>query len=57
MQGMDWCCFLALEPAAELRRVGLVVVNRDPMGSMARAGLTVAQQLRTNDLIEKTYQG
>ncbi len=56
MQGMDWCSFLTLEPAADLRRVGLVVVNRDPLGSMARAGLTAAQQLDPGDLIEKFYQ-
>jgi DNA-binding transcriptional LysR family regulator len=47
MKGIDWCQFLTIEPAADLRRVGLVVVNRDPLGTMARAGLTAAQQLGT----------
>lgn len=55
MQGMDWCRFLPIEPAAQLRRVGLVVVNRDPLGAMARAGLTVAQQLDPDTLIESFY--
>ena len=56
MQGMDWCRFFPIQPAAQLRRVGLVVVNRDPLGPMARAGLTVAQQLDPAQLIDKFYQ-
>ena len=56
MEGLEWCRFLPLEPAASLRRVGLVVVNRDPLGSMARAGLTVAQQLDPRVMIDKFYQ-
>jgi DNA-binding transcriptional LysR family regulator len=56
MQGIDWCQFLPVEPAADLRRVGLVVVNRDPLGTMARAGLTAAQLLDAADLIENYYQ-
>ena len=56
MEGLEWCRFLPLEPAATLRRVGLVVVNRDPLGSMARAGLTVAQQLDPLFMIENFYQ-
>mgnify|MGYP006362440471 FL=1 len=56
MQGIDWCRFLDIEPAADLRRIGLVVVNRDPLGTLARAGLTVAQQLGGQDLIDKFYR-
>lgn len=56
MTGVDWCRFLPIEPAADLRRLGLVVVNRDPLGSMARAGLNVAQQLNAVDLIDDFYQ-
>jgi DNA-binding transcriptional LysR family regulator len=56
MEGLEWCRFLPLEPAATLRRVGLVVVNRDPLGTMARAGLTVAQQLDPRALIDTFYQ-
>jgi DNA-binding transcriptional LysR family regulator len=55
MQGMDWCTFLDLEPEAELRRVGLVVVSRDPLGTMARAGLTIAQQLGSGHMIDDFY--
>lgn len=56
MDGMEWCRFLPIEPVAELRRVGLVVVNRDPLGTMARAGLSVAQLLNADNLIENFYQ-
>lgn len=56
MAGLEWCRFLPLEPETGLRRVGLVVVNRDPLGSMARAGLTVAQQLDPLVMIENFYQ-
>lgn len=56
MDGIDWCRFLPVEPAAPLRRVGLVVVNRDPLGTMARAGLTAAQQLDPRSMIEIFYQ-
>jgi DNA-binding transcriptional LysR family regulator len=55
MEGLEWCRFLPLEPAATLRRVGLVVVNRDPLGTMARAGLTVAQQLNPEVMIDNYY--
>ena len=55
LAGVDWCRFIPIEPEAELRRLGLVVVNRDPLGSMARAGLTVAQQLAASDMIENFY--
>jgi DNA-binding transcriptional LysR family regulator len=55
MQGVDWCRFLVIEPEASLRRVGLVVVNRNPLGTMARAGLTAAQQLDPQKLIENFY--
>lgn len=56
MAGLDWCRFVPITPAAELRRLGLVVVNRDPLGAMARAGLTAAQQLDSSHLIENFYQ-
>ena len=54
-EGVDWCRFVPIEPEAAVRRMGLVVVNRDPLGSMARAGLTIAQQLGREDVIEKFY--
>jgi DNA-binding transcriptional LysR family regulator len=46
MAGMDWCRFLPIEPQAERRRIGLVVINRDPLGIMARLGLIAAQGLQ-----------
>jgi len=55
LAGLDWCRFVPIEPAAALRRLGLVVVNRDPLGSMALAGLSAARQLLAEDLIEEFY--
>jgi DNA-binding transcriptional LysR family regulator len=48
MAGLDWCCFLDITPAAEARRIGLVVINRDPLGAMPRAALSVAQQIEVD---------
>ena len=48
MAGLDWCRFLKFSPAADERRIGLVVINRDPLGTLARLGLKVAQQLDGN---------
>ena len=45
LAGLDWCRFLPLEPAAEERRLGLVVTARDPLGAMARAALAAAQAM------------
>jgi len=53
--GLEWCHFRPIDPPAARRRLGLVVVNRDPLGAMARAGLTVAQQLAADGLIDKFY--
>ncbi|MFM5918618.1 MAG: LysR family transcriptional regulator [Novosphingobium sp.] len=56
MAGVDWCRFIPIKPEAGLRRLGLVVVNRNPLGAMARAGLTVAQQFDPAGLIDEFYQ-
>lgn len=56
MAGLDWCEVAPIVPAAETRRLGLVVVNRDPLGAMARAGLSAAQQFDPADMIDKFYQ-
>ena len=56
MAGLDWCRSVPITPLAETRRLGLVVVNRNPLGAMARVGLTVAQQFDPSDMIEKFYQ-
>lgn len=56
MAGLDWCRFVAIEPASAVSRLGLVVVNRDPLGSMARAGLSTAQHLDPVGLIDEFYQ-
>lgn len=52
MAGLDWCQFLPFADPAPVRRVGLVVVGRDPLGSMARAGLIAAQGLEGHDALE-----
>lgn len=46
MAGQDWCVFLPFAQPAEPRRIGLVVVERDPLGPLARAGLLAAQALQ-----------
>lgn len=56
MAGLEWCRFLPIEPLAEPRRIGLVVVNRDPLGTLARAGLNAAQRLDHATMIEQFYQ-
>lgn len=56
MAGLDWGEAVPILPAVEPRRMGLVVVNRDPLGAMARAGLTVAQQFDPGHLIDSFYQ-
>jgi DNA-binding transcriptional LysR family regulator len=55
LAGLDWCRFVPIAPAASTRRLGLVVINRDPLGKMARAGLAVAQQLQAENMIEFFY--
>jgi len=45
LAGLDWCRFLPFDDPAERRRIGLVVVNRDPLGSMARAALATARTI------------
>ena len=54
-EGVDWCRFVPIAPEVAVRRMGLVVVGRDPLGSMARAGLSAAQQFDPGDMIEKFY--
>lgn len=56
LAGADWCRFVPIAPAAEPRRLGLVVINRDPLGAMARAGLTVAQKMESAHVIDSFYQ-
>ncbi len=46
LAGVGWCLFLPFDEEAPLRRVGLVAVNRDPLGPMVRAGLQAAQAIR-----------
>ena len=45
LAGLDWCQFLPFDDPAERRRIGLVVVNRDPLGSMTRAALATARTI------------
>lgn len=43
MAGVEWARFVPFDVPEEARRVGLVVINRDPMGPMARAALAAAR--------------
>lgn len=56
MAGEEWCRFLSIEPPAPRRRIGLVVINRDPLSAMVRAGLSVAQALDAERLIDDFYR-
>lgn len=50
MAGLEWARFLPFDEPEEARRIGLVVVNRDPMGPLASAGLATARLLEANGL-------
>lgn len=41
--GLDWCVMLPTADPAPVRRVGLVVMSRSPLGPMAQAAVTAAQ--------------
>ena len=45
MGGVEWCAFLPFDDPAPTRRVGLVLINRDPLGPLAAAALRVAQEI------------
>lgn len=47
MAGLKWAHFLPFDEPEEARRIGLVIVNRDPIGPLASAGLAVARLLET----------
>lgn len=45
LAGVEWFSFRRFAEEAPPRRIGLVVVNRDPLGPMARAALLAVQHL------------
>ncbi len=45
LTGLEWARFMQLEGEAEGRRIGLVVMNRTPLGPLASAAMTVAREL------------
>lgn len=45
MTGLDWATFLPLDEEVGLRRIGLVVMNRAPLGPLASVALSVARDL------------
>jgi len=45
MAGLEWARFLPFDEVEEARRIGLVVVNRDPLGPLSSAALAVARLL------------
>lgn len=40
--GLEWIRFLPLDEPGDMRRIGLVVVNRTPLGPLSRVALAVA---------------
>ncbi len=51
MAGVEWARFVPFDVPEEARRVGLVVINRDPMGPMARAALAAARLVEPMGLL------
>lgn len=47
--GLDWAIFLPFDQPDELRRVGLVVVDREPLSPLVSAILTIAKTLTPAD--------
>jgi DNA-binding transcriptional LysR family regulator len=45
LEGLEWARLLPFEGEAERRRIGLVVMNRAPLGPLASAGLAAARAL------------
>ena len=45
MAGVEWCDFLPFSEPPSSRRIGLVLINRDPLGPLAAAALRVARNL------------
>lgn len=48
MEGVEWCEFLPFDEQAPTRRVGLVLINRDPLGPLAAAAMRAAQEVERN---------
>ncbi len=45
LHGLDWARFMPIADDAETRRVGLVIMNRNPLSAMVQAGLATAREL------------
>lgn len=45
LAGLEWARVMPLDGEAEGRRIGLVVMNRTPLGPLAGAAMSVAQEL------------
>lgn len=45
LDGLEWARFLPFEGEVDQRRIGLVVMNRAPLGPLASAGLAAAREL------------
>ena len=49
LAGLDWAKIVPLQDVGRARRIGLVVVNRLPLGPLAHAGIEVARRLANGD--------
>lgn len=45
LRGLDWARFMPIANDSETRRVGLVIMNRNPLSAMVQAGLAAAREL------------
>jgi len=50
LHGLDWARFLPIADEGNARRIGLVVMNRNPLSSMVQAGLSAARVLAVSGL-------
>lgn len=54
LSGLDWARFVPLDPTEPARRVGLVVLDRDPALPRAAAALAAARSLVIDDLYQSS---
>lgn len=48
LQGLDWARFIPIADEGATRRIGIVVMNRNPLSAMVQAGLAAARELASD---------
>lgn len=52
LDGVEWCAFLPFDEQPPTRRVGLVLINRDPLGPLAAAAFRAAREFERQYVTE-----